>query len=280
MCADLGGDALGHLAHHGEDRALRRARAPRRRRGRRRAPGPRRSASASISSPGRLKSSSAAPRISCERITPLLPRAPSSAARATDWTISSRPISSIVRSRRPPCRRSSSSSTARSVSAMLSPVSPSATGKTLRSLTSWRRDSRCAIAPATSARKRSRLVSVTRSASSCPPEHAAGSPARATRNARQGYATIGGAAAAAGLPRVERPGRNRLRASAALTPCRPSGSACRRRPAAGALPTRIRTFCRLGRSAAGSRPSSGCGCCRTPDPSRRSDIPWPWRGRV
>ena len=51
----------------------------------------------SISSPGRLKSSSAAPWISCERITPLLPRAPSSAARATERTISSRPISSIVR---------------------------------------------------------------------------------------------------------------------------------------------------------------------------------------
>src|ERR1700758_4637427 len=44
---------------------------------------------------------------------------------------------------------------------MLSPVSPSATGKTLRSLTSWRRDSRCASAPATAARKRTRLVSVT-----------------------------------------------------------------------------------------------------------------------
>jgi hypothetical protein len=34
--------------------------------------------------------------MSCERITPLLPRAPSRAARATDSTISSRPISSIV----------------------------------------------------------------------------------------------------------------------------------------------------------------------------------------
>ncbi len=38
----------------------------------------------STSSPGRLASSSAAPRISCERITPELPRAPSSAARATE----------------------------------------------------------------------------------------------------------------------------------------------------------------------------------------------------
>src|SRR5947199_10877242 len=44
---------------------------------------------------------------------------------------------------------------------MLSPVSPSATGNTLRSLTSSLRDSRCASAPATAMRKRSRLVSVT-----------------------------------------------------------------------------------------------------------------------
>src|SRR5438067_4791 len=44
---------------------------------------------------------------------------------------------------------------------MLSPVSPSATGNTLRSLTSSRRDSRCASAPATTARKRTRFVSVT-----------------------------------------------------------------------------------------------------------------------
>ena len=131
------------------------ARAPTRRRGRPRARAPRRSASGRSARPGRLKSSSAAPRISCERITPLLPRAPSSAARATDSTISSRPISSIVRSSSA-ARRSSSSSTARSVSTMLSPVSPSATGNTLRSLTSWRRDSRCASAPATSVRKRIR----------------------------------------------------------------------------------------------------------------------------
>src|SRR4029077_387627 len=60
-----------------------------------------------------------------------------------------------------PSRRSSSASTARNVSAMLSPVSPSATGNTLRSLTSSRRDSRCASAPATAARKRTRLVSLT-----------------------------------------------------------------------------------------------------------------------
>src|SRR3712207_7597377 len=55
--------------------------------------------------------------------------------------------------------RSSSVRTARRVSAMLSPVSPSATGKTLRSLTSWRRASRCASAAATTARKRARFVS-------------------------------------------------------------------------------------------------------------------------
>ena len=117
---------------------------------------------ASISWPGRETSSSAAPRISCERITPELPRAPSSAARATDCTTSSRPISSIVRvCPFVPSRRSSSASTARRVKAMLSPVSPSATGNTLRSLTSSRRDSRCASAPTTAARNRTRLVSLT-----------------------------------------------------------------------------------------------------------------------
>src|SRR3712207_4161590 len=55
--------------------------------------------------------------------------------------------------------RSSSVRTARRVSAMLSPVSPSATGKTLRSLTSCRRASRCASPAATTARKRARFVS-------------------------------------------------------------------------------------------------------------------------
>ncbi len=113
----------------------------------------------STSSPGREMSSSAAPRMSCERITPLLPRAPSSAARATESTISSRPISSIVCASSAWARRSTSSRQARSVSAMLSPVSPSATGKTLRSLISARRDSRCARAPSTAARKRTRLGS-------------------------------------------------------------------------------------------------------------------------
>src|SRR6476646_2077984 len=95
--------------------------------------------------------------MSWERITPLLPRAPSSAARATESTISLRPISS---SGRPTAaRRSTSSRQARSVSAMLSPVSPAATGKTLRSLICARRDSRCARAPSTAARKRTRLGS-------------------------------------------------------------------------------------------------------------------------
>ena len=87
-----------------------------------------------MSSPGRETSSSAAPRMSWERMTPLLPRAPSSAARATDSTISSRPISSSGRSTA--ASRSTSSRHAWRVSAMLSPVSPSATGKTLRSLIS------------------------------------------------------------------------------------------------------------------------------------------------
>src|SRR3954470_2331646 len=112
----------------------------------------------STSSPGREMSSSAAPRISWLRMTPLLPRAPSSAARATESTIWLRPISSIS-----PCveRLSSSCSTARSVSAMLSPVSPSATGKTFRSLTSSRRDSNCASAASITRRNRRRLGSAT-----------------------------------------------------------------------------------------------------------------------
>src|SRR6185312_12858916 len=45
--------------------------------------------------------------------------------------------------------------TDRSVCTMLSPVSPSATGNTFRSLTSWRRASSCAQAEATTFRKRS-----------------------------------------------------------------------------------------------------------------------------
>src|SRR6202035_323323 len=57
---------------------------------------------------------------------------------------------------------SSSSSTALSVSTMLSPVSPSATGNTLRSLTSSLRDSRCGRAPATAGLNRIRFVSVTK----------------------------------------------------------------------------------------------------------------------
>ena len=101
-----------------------------------------------MSSPGRETSSSAAPRMSWERMTPLLPRAPSSAARATDSTISSRPISSSGPVDRRPAGRPPPG-TRCSVSAMLSPVSPSATGKTLRSLISSRRDSRCASAPST-----------------------------------------------------------------------------------------------------------------------------------
>ena len=109
----------------------------------------------SISSPGRDASSSAAPRTICERITPLFPRAPRRAARATASTSSSRPRSSIGC----PLIRSSSVSTARRVIAMLSPVSPSATGNTFRSLTSCRRLSSSAQACATARRKRTMLGS-------------------------------------------------------------------------------------------------------------------------
>src|SRR3954451_224952 len=57
--------------------------------------------------------------------------------------------------------RSSSASTARMVIAMLSPVSPSATGKTFRSLTSRRRRSSSAHAVATARRNRTMLGSGT-----------------------------------------------------------------------------------------------------------------------
>ena len=90
--------------------------------------------------PGGVASFSAAPRTIWLRITPELPRAPISAARATARTISGRfgsPSAEACSS------RSSSSITCRRVSAMLSPVSPSATGNTFRSLISWRLSSRC-----------------------------------------------------------------------------------------------------------------------------------------
>ena len=95
---ELGGARGGHLAHHGEHRALSRLahRAVRAVGGarHRRADQHRvdELAGAARSAPPRRRG------CSCERMTPLLPRAPSSAARATDSTISSRPISSIVRS--------------------------------------------------------------------------------------------------------------------------------------------------------------------------------------
>src|SRR4051794_10175652 len=57
--------------------------------------------------------------------------------------------------------RSSSVSTARMVIAMLSPVSPSATGNTFRSFTSWRRRSISSSAVATTLRNRTRLSSGT-----------------------------------------------------------------------------------------------------------------------
>ena len=104
----------------------------------------------SISRPGGVATFSAAPRTIWLRITPELPRAPISAARATSRTISGRRGSpSALRS-----SLSSSSSTWRMVSAMLSPVSPSATGNTLRSLISLRRSSRWASATPTRWRKR------------------------------------------------------------------------------------------------------------------------------
>ena len=251
---DVACDPVGHLAGDRQHRPLGRVRAPTRTPGRRRSPAPRRSASrrsagrAGRRAPRRRRGSAArGSRPSCRA-------RPSSAARATDCTISSRPISSIVRSPSAPCSWSSSSSTARSVSAMLSPVSPSATGNTLRSLTSSRRDSRWASAPATAARKRTRLVSVTRTRVS-----ASGGRGRCPGGSRAGRACA-----------VE--GSESLRHLAGFQAAGAHVHAPRRGADHDPDLLQVRD-----RSAAWSRPSSGCGSDRTQGPSRSCGIPWPCR---
>src|SRR4051794_16345682 len=74
--------------------------------------------------------------------------------------------------------RSSSSTTARMVIAMLSPVSPSATGKTLRSLTSPRRLSNSVSAAVTTRLKRTRDSSGTEGFYTFPPPRVAPAPQR------------------------------------------------------------------------------------------------------
>ena len=132
---------------------------------------------------------------------------------------------------------------------MLSPVSPSATGKTFRSFTSWRRRS-----PAPRAQRR-------RPSGSGP----------GSRRAREGFYTrtgrvsrAGGDAGSGGLEDLA--GLEAARADV-LAP----GSAARRRcgPSAGS-----------GRSGAWWRPSSGCGCGRTRGPFCTSNRPWTRRGQA
>src|SRR5215211_2553536 len=115
------------------------------------APRASRTSAGPIKSPRRVVSVSAAPRTIWLRITPEFPRAPINAACATVVTTRFRSTTAreLVR------RFSSASSTALIVPAMLSPVSPSATGNTFRSLISSRRSSRCAWATATTRWKRS-----------------------------------------------------------------------------------------------------------------------------
>ncbi len=106
--------------------------------------------SGSISRPGGVASFSAAPRTIWLRITPEFPRAPISAARATSRTISGRRGSPSACARAGRARRARGASSA----PCCRPVSPSATGKTLRSLISSRRASRWASATPTTWRKR------------------------------------------------------------------------------------------------------------------------------
>ena len=77
------------------------------------------------------------PRTIWERMTPELPRAPMSEPLVTAAATDGMSVTSLC---------SSSSTTARTVSAMLVPVSPSGTGYTLRSLMNWRSASTAASA--------------------------------------------------------------------------------------------------------------------------------------
>ena len=255
--SSVGGDPLRHLPRDRQDRALRWAAHRRVRARRRRSRAPRRSASRRSArrgarrAPRRRRGSAArGSRRSCRA------RRAARRARPTARSPRGRSRRSCARSSAP-CRRSSSASTARSVSAMLSPVSPSATGNTLRSLTSWRRDSRCASAPATAARKRTRLVSVTAICvilsawgSRAEPEELRAAPAKVTpRSPGTPCKTISASRRVAGQARQGRRERSVLSTRATedaawrrqtptgpWRPCRPSNSACTRTRAGAPCP--------------------------------------------
>ena len=86
------------------------------------------------------------PLKNCERITPLLPLAPISAARA---------IADATSAAAAPSRRPASSMTSRMVRYMLMPVSPSGTGNTLSALIASTLRSRSSAAPENIARRSS-----------------------------------------------------------------------------------------------------------------------------
>ena len=209
----------------------------------------------STSSPGRLASSSAAPRISCERITPEFPRAPSSAARATEATISSRPTRSIV---------------------------PSGGRREAVELLDDRaqRQHHVVAGVAVGDREHVDLVDLfaarlerrqPRLEHGAEPEQARSKPGAGADSGPTRWSGRG-----SGPAREPEP----LRSLELLRPCRPSGTGCTRTPAAASRCRRSGPAGGSGRSAAWWRPSSGCGCCRTPDPSCIRDIPWPWRASI
>ena len=122
-----GGDGgLARFAHHGEDRALDRVADGAVRPLGRRGQGP---GEPGAVDPGRASAATPEnPRRICDMITPLLPRAPMSEPWAIALQIDAMSVSAP----------SSSSTTDRSVSDMLVPVSPSGTGYTLRLFTASR----------------------------------------------------------------------------------------------------------------------------------------------
>ncbi len=64
------------------------------------------------------------------------------------------------------------------------------------------------------------------------------------------------------------------------SPCRPSGSACRRRPSAACRHHRCGRAAGWARTVAWSPPWNGCGCYRTPGPESRHGRPSAWRASI
>ena len=155
---DLGGHARGHLAHDGEDRPLGRI-----------AHGPVGAVGGARHRGGdqhRVDQLAGARDQLLGRAAQQLREDHARSCRGRRAARRAPPSRRSRRARSRRCRPASTAgrapaSTARRVSAMLSPVSPSATGNTFRSLTSRRRVSNSASAPSTTALKRMRLGSAT-----------------------------------------------------------------------------------------------------------------------